>query len=79
ANGGGAWDNAKKHIEKTGGKGTARHKAAVAGDTVGDPFKDTSGPSINILLKLMAVVSLVFAPLIVKVFTAMPWWEVFNR
>ncbi len=73
ANAGGAWDNAKKHIEKTGGKGTERHKAAVVGDTVGDPFKDTSGPSINILLKLMAVISLVFAPLIVKVFEAMPW------
>ena len=73
ANAGGAWDNAKKHIEKTGGKGTDRHKAAVVGDTVGDPFKDTSGPSINILLKLMAVISLVFAPLIVKVFANMPW------
>jgi K(+)-stimulated pyrophosphate-energized sodium pump len=77
ANAGGAWDNAKKHIEKTGGKGTDRHKAAVVGDTVGDPFKDTSGPSINILLKLMAVISLVFAPLIVKVFQAMPWQDLF--
>jgi K(+)-stimulated pyrophosphate-energized sodium pump len=75
SNAGGAWDNAKKHIEKTGGKGTERHKAAVVGDTVGDPFKDTSGPSINILLKLMAVISLVFAPLIVKVFKSMPWYE----
>jgi K(+)-stimulated pyrophosphate-energized sodium pump len=65
--------NAKKHIEKSGGKGTPRHKAAVVGDTVGDPFKDTAGPSINILLKLMAVISLVLAPLIVKVFDAMPW------
>ncbi|MDF1702486.1 MAG: sodium/proton-translocating pyrophosphatase, partial [Planctomycetota bacterium] len=73
SNAGGAWDNAKKHIEKTGGKGTDRHKASVVGDTVGDPFKDTSGPSINILLKLMAVISLVFAPLIVKVFAMMPW------
>ena len=73
ANAGGAWDNAKKHIEKTGGKGTERHKAAVVGDTVGDPFKDTSGPSINILLKLMAVISLVFAPLIMEVFDKMPW------
>ncbi|MEZ6028077.1 MAG: sodium-translocating pyrophosphatase [Planctomycetota bacterium] len=73
ANAGGAWDNAKKHIEKTGGKGTPRHKAAVVGDTVGDPFKDTSGPSINILLKLMAVIALVFAPLIVNVFAKMPW------
>jgi len=75
ANAGGAWDNAKKHIEKSGGKGTDRHKSAVVGDTVGDPFKDTSGPAINILLKLMAVISLVMAPLIVKVFQAMPWWE----
>ncbi|HVG94580.1 MAG TPA: sodium/proton-translocating pyrophosphatase, partial [Planctomycetota bacterium] len=73
ANAGGAWDNAKKHIEKSGGKGTQRHKAAVVGDTVGDPFKDTAGPTINILLKLMAVISLVLAPLIVKVFAAMPW------
>ncbi len=78
ANAGGAWDNAKKHIEKTGGKGTEQHKASVVGDTVGDPFKDTSGPSINILLKLMAVISLVFAPLIVKVFKAMPWFENFS-
>jgi K(+)-stimulated pyrophosphate-energized sodium pump len=75
ANAGGAWDNAKKYIEKTGGKGTPRHKAAVAGDTVGDPFKDTSGPSINILLKLMAVISLVLTPLLVKVFEHMPWWR----
>ena len=73
SNTGGAWDNAKKHIEKSGGKGTPRHKAAVVGDTVGDPFKDTAGPSINILLKLMAVISLVLAPLIVKVFDLMPW------
>ncbi len=78
ANAGGAWDNAKKHIEKTGGKGTDRHKAAVVGDTVGDPFKDTSGPSINILLKLMAVISLVFAPLVVKVFEMMPWFDTFK-
>jgi K(+)-stimulated pyrophosphate-energized sodium pump len=77
ANAGGAWDNAKKHIEKTGGKGTPRHKAAVVGDTVGDPFKDTSGPSINILLKLMAVIALVFAPLIVNVFKALPWASAF--
>ncbi|MDH5561114.1 MAG: V-type H(+)-translocating pyrophosphatase [Deltaproteobacteria bacterium] len=68
SNSGGAWDNAKKYIEKgnLGGKGTETHKAAVVGDTVGDPFKDTSGPSLNILLKLQAILSLVFVPFFVN-------------
>ena len=69
ANAGGAWDNAKKYIEggAFGGKGSDTHKAAVVGDTVGDPFKDTSGPSINILIKLMTIIAVVFAPLFVSI------------
>jgi len=66
ANAGGVWDNAKKYVEKgaLGGKGSAQHKALVVGDTIGDPFKDTSGPSLNILIKLMSMVSVVFAAFI---------------
>ena len=68
SNTGGAWDNTKKYIEKGnhGGKGSVAHQAAVTGDTVGDPLKDTSGPSLNILMKLMAIISLVFADFFMK-------------
>ena len=68
ANAGGTWDNAKKWIEtgQYGGKGSDAHKAAVVGDTVGDPFKDTSGPSLNIMIKLMSIVALVLAPALVN-------------
>jgi len=68
SNAGGAWDNAKKYIEsgKHGGKGSDCHKAAVIGDTVGDPFKDTSGPSLNILIKLCSTVSIVFSTLVIN-------------
>ncbi|MBO4831264.1 MAG: sodium/proton-translocating pyrophosphatase, partial [Oscillospiraceae bacterium] len=67
SNSGGAWDNDKKYIERGnhGGKGSECHKAAVVGDTVGDPFKDTSGPSLNILIKLVSTVSIVFVGLII--------------
>jgi K(+)-stimulated pyrophosphate-energized sodium pump len=75
-NAGGAWDNAKKYIEKGeyGGKGSATHKAAVVCDTVGDPFKDTSGPAMNILIKLMSMVAVVFSGVIVKLSPIVSQW-----
>jgi K(+)-stimulated pyrophosphate-energized sodium pump len=80
-NAGGAWDNAKKYIEKgnLGGKGSDAHKASVVGDTVGDPFKDTSGPSLNILIKLMSMVSVVFAGVIVKFAPVIGGWIGFGN
>ena len=74
-NAGGAWDNCKKYIESgaCGGKGTDIHKAAVVGDTVGDPFKDTAGPSIHILIKLLSTITLVLAPIFIE------WFIIINK
>jgi len=73
SNSGGAWDNAKKYYEAQKKKGSEEHKAAVVGDTVGDPLKDTSGPSLNILMKLMAILSLVFAKFFVNTGILKDW------
>ena len=76
ANAGGLWDNSKKYIESGayGGKGSDAHKAAVIGDTVGDPCKDTSGPSLNILIKLMSMVCIVFTPVFIKLSPIVQGW-----
>jgi K(+)-stimulated pyrophosphate-energized sodium pump len=75
SNAGGAWDNAKKYIEAghEGGKGSDCHKVAVMGDTVGDPLKDTAGPSLNTVIKLLSVVAIVFATLILEISIVFPW------
>ena len=78
ANAGGAWDNAKKYVESGnfGGKGSATHKASITGDTVGDPLKDTAGPAMNILIKLMSVISLVLVPVLASVDSL---WDIIVR